>query len=95
VIVTHLAKSTLIWTLIVGITWGAVLFPAIRRDPRDRVLLFECVAVVTFFAGLVLFRIVGVYWPAIIVWMVLFLGFTALTAYFGVTNWLNRRKKAN
>jgi hypothetical protein len=91
----HLDKTILIGTLIVAITWGSVLVPAIRRDPRDRVLLFESLAAATFFAGLVLLKIVGAYWPAIIIWVALFLGFTALTVYFGVTNWLSRRKKAN
>jgi hypothetical protein len=71
------------------------LYLTIRRDLKDRVLLFEGLALATFFLGLVVLKMVGVYWPAITIWLGLFVAFTASAAYLGVSNWLSRRKKAS
>jgi len=68
---------------------------AIRRDPKDRVLLFELLALVTFCLGLLSGKFAGFHWLVIIVWMVLFLGFAFAAFYFAVINWLRRIKKAH
>jgi len=67
---------------------------AIRGDPEDRVLLFEFLALVTFFLGSLSVKFAGFHWPVIIVWMVLFFGFTFVAAYSAVVNWLRRTKRA-
>ena len=71
------------------------ILEAIRRDPKDRVLLFEFLAIVTFCLGALFAKLAGLVWPALIVWMVLFLGFTFAAFYFAVINWLRRIKKAH
>ena len=63
---------------------------AIRRDPKDRVLLFEFLALVTFFLGSLSVKFAGFHWALFIAWMVLFLGFAFLAAYSAVVNWLRR-----
>jgi len=68
---------------------------AIRRDPKDRVLLFEFLAFVTFFLGSLSVKFAGFHWAVIIVWMVLFFGFTSVAAYSAVVNWLRRTKRAS
>lgn len=69
------------------------LYLTIRRNLKDRVLLFEGLALATFFLGLVVLKMVGVYWPMIIIWLGLFVALTASAIYLGVSNWLSRRKK--
>ncbi len=68
---------------------------AIRRAPKDRVLLFEFLAFVTFFLGILFAKLAGFAWPVLVVWMILFFGSTFVAAYFAFTNWLRRAKRAN
>lgn len=70
-----------------------VVVEAIRRDPNDRVLLFEVAAFVTLFLGLGLLKLSGFFWPGVVMWLILFFGFTLAAAYFALTNWLRRAKK--
>jgi hypothetical protein len=71
-----------------------LLFQAIRRNPRDRVLIFQTIAF-----GLALFMgALGVLgempdWLFPIM-ATLFCCFVILAGYFGLQNWLRRRKRA-
>jgi len=67
---------------------------AIRRDSKDRVLLFEFLAFMTFFLGILFVKLTGFAWPVIIVWMMLFFGFTVAAVYYALSNWLRRSKGA-
>ena len=73
----------------------AVIVEAIRRDPRDRVLLFEVAAFVTLPLGALLLKFSGFFWPVILIWLILFFGFTLAAAYFALINWLRRTKRAS
>jgi hypothetical protein len=77
----------------IAIVFVAV-YGAIRRVPKDRVLWFVILALVTFFLGLFMLKLTGNPWQGDIIWLALFFGFTFLAAYFAITNWLNRRKGA-
>ncbi len=72
-----------------------VIVEAIRRDSRDRVLLFEVAAFVTLLLGLLLVKFSGFIWPVILVWLILFFGFTLAAAYFALVNWLRRTKRVS
>ena len=80
--------------LAVAETVGVVItiVEAIRRDPKDRVLLFEFLALVTFLLGLPSIKLSGFSWPVIIIWPILFLSFVLAAAYFALVNWSHRTK---
>lgn len=96
---THwLTRGELLLAVVEAAAAVITIVEAIRRDPKDRVhrvLLFEFLALVTFFLGVLSVKFSGFYWPAIIIWMALFLGFTFVAAYFAVLNWLRPTKRAN
>jgi len=80
--------------LLVQLVLGAVFaVGAIRRDPADRVLLFQFLALASFFLGAFALGFFGFSAVGVAAWMLLFLLFTILAAYFGVSNWLHRRRK--
>jgi hypothetical protein len=80
-------------SLLIVLEGAVALFLAIKRDPEDRVLFFEILAIGTFFLGAVIVKLVGVTTFAACLWLVLFFGFVILAAYFALINWLDRRKK--
>jgi hypothetical protein len=83
----------LLGTLLVVLVGVYELFLAIKRDPKDRVLLFEILAFVTFFLGMAIVKMAGLSPYAIALWLALFFGFIILAAYSALINWRNRRKK--
>lgn len=68
---------------------------AIRRSPGDRVLLFEFLALASFFFGALALRILGFVWQEALIWILLFFTFTLLAAYSGFTNWRRRKRKSD
>ena len=70
------------------------IMEAIRQDPKDRVFLFEFLAFMTFFLGILFVKLTGFAWPVTIVWMMLFFGFTVAAVYYALSNWLRRSKGA-
>lgn len=70
-----------------------VLFLAIRRDPKDRVLLFQTLAFVSFIVAGVVVHFAEISGSTAFLSFIPFIGFAFLAAYFAVTNWLQRRKK--
>jgi len=87
--------GTLALTLFVVASACLEVFRAIRQDPKDRVLVFEAVAFITFFLGLALLKVVGVSWLSGTVWLTSFFASVALAAYFGLRNWMRRRKRTS
>jgi hypothetical protein len=71
-----------------------LLFQGIGRNPKDRVFLFEALALVSFtLAG----RFIYFGHPAVRFAVCLFtpfVVFTALAEYFAAVNWLHRKKRA-
>ena len=82
--------AEVIFGVLCVIVWFA---RSIRRDPHDRVVRFEALAIGTFFLGLLLLKAFGSWWPLDLIWFTLFFGFTACVMYFGAKGWLRRRKK--
>jgi len=71
-----------------------VLFQAIKRNPNDRVLIFQTIAF-----GLALFMGALAMLGDMPDWLfplmaTLFCSFVFLAGYFGLQNWLRRRKRA-
>jgi hypothetical protein len=88
------AYLKLLGTILVALLAAYELFLAVQRDPKDRVLLFEGLAYVTFFLGMLIVKMAGGSTFVIALWLVLFFGSIILAAYFALINWLGRRKKA-
>ena len=87
--------------------WGDVEWPievvmavvailgAIRRNPGDRVLLFEFLTLASFVLGAFSLKMIGISLLGIVAWLLLFFAFTFLAAYFGYINWRHRRTKTS
>jgi hypothetical protein len=94
-----LVNSIHIWAraeLLVELVLAAgAIVGAIRQSPRDRVLLFEFLALASFFLGAFALRLTGFSLIGAAVWLLVFSTFTFLAAYFGFANWLQRRRKAS
>jgi hypothetical protein len=72
-----------------------IIVEAIRRDPKDRILLFEISALATFVLGLLLFKLSGFSLIGFIIWLALFFGLTIVAAYFALLGWLRQSKRSN
>jgi Zn-dependent protease with chaperone function len=88
-----MGKRRLLFTVVVVFITAHEVFHAIKRDPRDRVLLFQILAFVTFFLGMTIVKMAGISPLAIALWLALFFGLIILAAYIALIKWLNRRKK--
>lgn len=73
----------------------AAILGAIRRNPKDRVLLFEFLALASLVLGAISLKMIGISLIGIVAWLLLFFGFTFLAAYFGYSNWRLRRRKSS
>lgn len=71
-----------------------VLFRAIRRDPRDRVLLCETIAFGSFFVAVAIIVSAQVSGWFAFLCLIPFVVFTILAIYFAWMNWLRRKKRA-
>jgi hypothetical protein len=88
-----MGNMRLLVTVVVVLIAAHELFLAIKRDPKDRVLLSEILAFVPFFLGMAIVKMAGVSPFGIALWLALFFGFLILATYFALINWLSRRKK--
>jgi hypothetical protein len=80
--------------VILGVAYVIVWFvQSIRRDPHDRVLRFDALALVTLFLGLPLLKALGFWWPLDLIWLALFFGLTGCAVFFGVAGWLRQRRQ--
>ena len=83
-------------TLICTLLGGYVLLDfvrAIKSDPKDRVLLFEILALVIFVLGAFVINAIGFSVLAVIVWLSVFFSFLVTAVYFGISNWRHRRSQ--
>jgi len=86
----HTLSFSLI-VLLVIVTCISVI-QAIRRDPKDRVLIFEVIAFVIFFFGAWLVKMVGVSLISAVGWLVAFLGWSCFVGIFSLRTWRRQRK---
>lgn len=80
-------------TLVFVASFLVAIFRAMRSDPKDRVLLFEVLAFVTFFLGVFVLKVNGVSLPVLVVWLTFFFGFVFTALCFGIVNWRHRKKR--
>jgi len=95
----HLAHSgyvsfvLLVGTIFVVLEAMVLVVQLIRRDPQDRVLLFEALAIGSFVFGLPLIKVLGLGVAGFLICLILSFGFTGCAAYCGISASLARRKQ--
>jgi hypothetical protein len=72
-----------------------VLFFALRRNPKDRVLWCQTLSFVSFVAAVVIMKWTDLPGSEAFLTLIPFLGFTFFAVYFALMNRLRRRKKAS
>ena len=70
-----------------------VLFQAVKRNTKDRVLLSQTIAFASFIVAMVVFRLGDLSGPMTFLVLVPFIAFTIMAGYFGLDNWLRRKRK--
>jgi multisubunit Na+/H+ antiporter MnhF subunit len=79
-----------------GVAWIAAsilaLFGAISRNPKDRVLWCQTLAMVSLIAAVVITRLEKLSDSAVVLALIPFVSFTSFAGYFGLVNWLRRRR---
>ena len=70
-----------------------LLFAALRRDPKDRVLLFQTLAFASCIVALLIISWAKLSGSAVVLALIPFGGFVFLAGYSALMNRLRRRKK--
>lgn len=72
-----------------------VLLAAIRRNPKDRVLVCQTLAFVSTIAAAFIISWADLSGSAVILALIPFITFTFLAGYVGLMNWVRRRKRVS